>query len=191
MNIMFQRLQRAVVGCTVAMALGLACTSAQAAALRYNLVFDGSEVGPAGTGSFLWDADTLTMTSLTWSLGPDITGGVPDYILLGQPGSPSLGQAMFEVMTGQDVHPTVSPNFAVGALGGLDGTFPNGEIQFVGIEAFLNPMTYELRSANPVDPNFEIVARGMYTVTPVPLPAALWMFVSGLGVFGAMGRRTG
>jgi hypothetical protein len=56
--------------------------------------------GPQGTGSFIWDADTLQMTSFIWDFGLGHIGGITDAALaMPVAGGASSGASLFESMS--------------------------------------------------------------------------------------------
>jgi len=68
-----------------------------AAPIQYTLTFDATDIaagamGPSGTGSFVYDDATDTMTSLAWDFGGGFTGGMSDATLA----SFDIGQSLFE-----------------------------------------------------------------------------------------------
>ena len=47
---------------------------------EYEIIFDGSIVGNAGVGSFLWDDSTNLISDITWDFG-NLIGGIDDTII--------------------------------------------------------------------------------------------------------------
>ena len=174
---------------TLFLMLTLFSATTYASTVTYIISFDGSQIGPAGTGAFVWNDESLSMSSFTWEFGTEIQGGINDSLLGAEFFTGTFGQALFETLTGQDVHQNFDPIFVLGHLGGLDGTFPNGEIEFGGVDSVNASLSYELRSDNPINPDYVVVARGMYSVTPIPLPGALVLMISALGLLGASASR--
>lgn len=63
--------------------LMFATNAATAAPISYKLTFDGSVSGTAGTGSFVRDDVTETISAFQWDFGPGKTGGIMDALFDG------------------------------------------------------------------------------------------------------------
>jgi hypothetical protein len=174
-------------------------SSSWAAPIQYTLTFDASDVasgasGPSGTGSFVYDEATLTMTSLVWDFGGGFTGGISDAGLA----SLSVGQILFEsifIRAGDpfvsgtalfpiagDVfgHPDVDSAFcwglgALGSCGMVNTGTTAGSYQFID-SGVVAPLTYRGRvSAEAV---------------PVPEPASALLLLVGGSAAWIRRRRT-
>ena len=160
-------------------------TSANASLVQYNMTFDGSVQGASGIGSFNWDTNTNEMSSLTWNFGGAI-GGILDSRLDDIfPGGDTLGAIMFETITGSNVALSgVYSNSGFAFSGGGYGTLNFTRAIFFGS---VHGATYSIDVSGIKQ--FE----GVYSVAKasvVPVPAAAWLFISGLlGLAGVARRR--
>ncbi len=166
----------------------------------YTLTFDASDVasgaaGPSGTGSFIYDDATTTMTSLSWDFGGGFAGGMSDQVLedfdTGQllfesifvrAGDPfAAGTGMFPPAADITGHPNVDAAFCWGlsnlASCGMANTGTTaGSYQFVDAGAAA-PLTYRGRvSAEAVR-------------IPVPEPVSAALLLVGGGAMLARRRR--
>jgi hypothetical protein len=171
-----------------------------AAPIQYTLTFDASDIasgasGPSGTGSFVYDETSLTMTSLVWDFGGGFTGGIGDAALA----SLDLGRLLFErifvndddpfgsgvgifPISGDVVgHPDVDSAFCWGlstlASCGMANTGTTaGAYEFID-SGVVAPLTYRGRvSAEAVR-------------TPVPEPASALLLLVGGGAAWIRRRR--
>jgi hypothetical protein len=170
-----------------------------AAPIHYTLTFDASDVasgasGPSGTGSFVYDEATLTMTSLVWDFGGAFTGGFTDAALA----SLDQGQLLFETIftntadpfaygisifppAGDTLgHPDVDSAFCWGLASpsgcGMANTGTTaGSYQFTD-SGTVAPLTYRGRVAAEAVP------------VPVPEPASIIVMLTGASAL-AVRRR--
>jgi len=77
---------------------------ARAVPVDYSVVYSGTNVGSAGSGSFSWDADTSAFGNFNWNFSPAtdtlMANNWRNAIFGG-----TMGQFLFEILTGEDVHP--------------------------------------------------------------------------------------
>jgi len=157
---------------------------AQSTPIEYDLIFDGSGSGAPGAGSFVWDADTLSMSSFGWVLG-GVSGGVTDAILAQVWFGAPNGAYAYEVLTGTDTHPY----------------FDSGRTCFLG-SALIGPFSQAcFFSPTLSDPSMPGAAstydlnngayRGRFTSpeSVVPLPATLTLLSMGIGGLGVLAKR--
>ncbi len=62
---------------------------ASAAPVVYDVLFDGSRVGPAGTGTLVYDSDTRVLSEFSWDFGAEGHGAATTFLL--RVGSFTLG----------------------------------------------------------------------------------------------------
>lgn len=176
--------------------------TAEAVPIPYTITFDASNtgagaLGPYGTGSFLYDQSTNTMTNLVWDFGNGDTGGVVDATLNDSGGS---GGLLFLTMTGGiDPH---TNGIGVGPIPMtyLVPTFPNVSAMFCyglsdincGMAYSQAPLgSYDFIGTNSIGGQVEF--RGYLTavVSTVPEPEAYALMLTGLVLFGLAVKRRG
>ena len=161
-----------------------------AAPIQYTLTFDASDIaagasGPSGTGSFVYDDTTLTMTSLVWDFGGGFTGGMTDATLA----SFDIGQILFESIFARVGDPFASGTAFFPAAGEVVG-HPDVDSAFCwGLSApaecgmantGTNAGAYEFIDSGVVTP---LTYRGRVSAEavriPVPEPASAWLLLIG------------
>jgi len=174
-----------ILGLSLALMLAAAPATAAVSTWIVEAEFDGGSFGGAGTvfGSFEFDTDLdeffnveieVIDTSFTPFFFSDLDisfGTVPGQLELIQdfslvdPDTELDGKALLYMPFAMDLDPLNSPVALDG--GAFFGTCdsPNCDTAF-GTDIF-----------------------GTASVTPVPLPAAAWLFISALGIFGFLGKR--
>jgi hypothetical protein len=99
------KILRAMLLPLVAVAASFATQTTHAIPLDYTVSYSGSNVGSAFAGSFSWDSDTSAFTHFNWGLS-----AIPDSLSANNWRSlifgGTMGQFLFEILTGEDVHPT-------------------------------------------------------------------------------------
>jgi hypothetical protein len=142
-----------------------------------------------GLGSITWDSATQTMTQFEWDfLEGSEPGMAANWLteswLTSSFGGGTYGSALWELITGEDVFPDsvtqVDALESAGALATSNG-FPNLRAEFFPNAgySFISSFSDE-----------EIVAEGTMSVSPIPIPAAVWLFGSGLlGLVGIARRK--
>jgi hypothetical protein len=88
----------------------LTSVAARAVPVDYSLMYSGSTAGSVGAGSFSWDPATSAFASFNWNFSPPGLLPSPDDALMANNWGRSifggtLGQFLFEILTGEDVHP--------------------------------------------------------------------------------------
>ena len=158
----------------------------------YTLTFDASDIasgaaGPSGTGSFVYDDATLTMTSLAWDFGGGFTGGISDAALAGfgtsqvlfesifvRAGDPfAAGTGYFPPAADITGHPDVDAAFCWGlsnlpSCGMANTGTTAGSYQFVD-SGVVAPLTYRGR----------VSAEAVRIPVPEPVSAALLLVGGG------------
>jgi hypothetical protein len=156
--------------------------NANAIPVNFNVLYDGSQVGGAGTGSFSFDQDTSQVRDFTFTFG-SVTGSLPNIDLSFPVFGAPFGNFFFEILTGQDVHPvgcgTTNPRCGAnfGAVSQL--------VQFAMFSRSIGSSlaAYEFRNSAQA-----VVFAGLLSVQQVPEPAGLALI--GLAVLGvALARR--
>jgi hypothetical protein len=119
--------------------IALAPASAFATPVQYTFAFGATAIdADGGTGSLYWDADTHSLSNLTWDFGVGRTGGVLDAMAswsshaLGT--SATQAEFVFEILSGQDVFLPIpcgtSAACATGFGGALLFGWPGSSISF-------------------------------------------------------------
>ncbi len=171
----------ALTGLAVAMVLNFGLTTvAGAAALFYNMTLSPTSgtITEIGTGSFSIDS-TLFTGSGSETFGP-ISGSLFTPGLLSFDISSTLGNLTMNNDDNFPDRPTVS--FLNGIFSGADYRVMSG---FDSFQIFGTGFTYEFTDGQ--DNTF--TGGGDVTVSAVPLPATLPLFLSGLAGIGLIGRK--
>jgi hypothetical protein len=157
------------------------CLSAEASQVLYSVTFDGSGYGEAGTGSFVWDDATQTITEFRWDFGNGLTGGITGNADMTQTAQSLLRYLVLP----QDPNLLGSTRHFEGDL--LYGSFPNDVATAtfltcirsnvdIGcaaprIPGFFDLVAYAFREPAmrevPRDNPFGVVASGYMRATPV------------------------
>jgi hypothetical protein len=130
--------------------------------------------------SFSFEAPTLPMLGSTFSVTPsaNVNGAIITSVLVD-----GFGGTSWNFST----QPTPLTN-TVGAVDFLAFTIDFGGPVSPGVYSTI----FAGRCVQQTGGGCGVVdAQGSLTITPVPLPAAVWLMLSGLVVFGAMARREG
>ena len=153
-----------------AAALAAAPLSAQAATVISDGFFDSYATVLNGSGSYTEEFETAEdlLVDLTFS-----ASGMPANVSLLRHGVDSATNAYVVDVFGR---------LATGIGSLTDLTFKAGELFAVKIEPSM-PLS------KPTEAGFSIIASADETPAPVPLPAAAWMLIAGLGGLTALGRR--
>jgi len=117
----------------------------------------------------------ITFNSFSYASPPP---GDPDFLV--DPTDP--------VPSGDVQEPNGLVSIGFGDLTGLSGTFDIGTITFLGVNLGTTAITMQ-DSLKWGDFDPLIVDYGSATSTVVPLPAAAWLLLSGIGVLGFVGKR--
>jgi hypothetical protein len=88
----------------VAVAAMALSTAARAVPMDYSVVYNGTSIGPASTGSFSWDPETSAFSNFTWNFSSTADTLMANNWRTSIFGG-TMGQFLFEILTGEDVHP--------------------------------------------------------------------------------------
>jgi hypothetical protein len=104
-DMILTKILRAMVLPLLAVAASFATPAAHAIPMDYTVSYSGSSVGPGFNGSFSWDSTTSAFTNFNWNLS-----AIPDSLSANNWRSlifgGTMGQFLFEILTGEDVHPS-------------------------------------------------------------------------------------
>lgn len=160
---------KSILGTFIAAIISLTLASpAHSSIIQYNITFDGSTNGPAGSGSFIWDTSTNDMSTLLWSFEDGVSGGITELALdedIFFPGT-SLGEHFFNHFTGID-----GTSFTTSTAESFMGPFDRIQMLY----GF--PSRYEIYTLLDAG---SASYQGTLSVQAVALPAAFWLFGSGL-----------
>jgi PEP-CTERM motif len=173
-------MRKSLISTMLAALLALGAAPSFAAAVNYAVTYDGAVSGPAGTGSFTYNAATGMMDNFVWDFGGGKIGGVVESELDGSffPGGDSVGKLIFDTLT------TVNTNFGTTNVYGSPIEAVNfhqtpsdtsGEYVF-----FLDDLSVYKGTAS-------VTALGEVPTDPVPEPSSLLLI--GVGLLAAAAAR--
>jgi len=181
-----------------ALCLGFAAaTSVQAATTTYAVTFDAT-TGNDGSGSFVWDDVSKTMTGFSWTFqegtGTFSDAGLAKADYTGS--SRSVGELLFNLFTDPKAFwpstlglTSVSKGYFTtsffGALQPISGTFPSDMLTF-GYTKNADQATFEMLDLSPTR---TVVSSGSIFAAAVPEPESYAMLLAGLAVLAARRRR--
>jgi hypothetical protein len=186
-----------------ALCVGIAAMipSAYATLTTYAVTFDAT-TGSDGSGSFVWDDVSKTMTGFNWSF-PEGTGTFSDAALAKSDYTGSahtVGQLFFNLFTDPKAFwpstlglTSISKGYFTTAFFGasqpVSGTFPSDMIDF-GYLKGADLATFEMLDLSPTR---TVVSSGSIFAVPVPAavpePESYALVLLGLGVLAANRRR--
>jgi len=168
--------------------------------ILYTLTFDASDIasgaaGPSGTGSFVYDDTTVTMTSLAWDFGAGFSGGMSDGVLASldyaqllfesifhRVGDPfAAGTAIFPIAGDITGHPDVDSSFCWGL-----SNLPNCGMANTGTTAG-SYLFVDSGAAAPLTYRGRVSAEAVRI--PVPEPVSATLLLVGGGAMLARRRR--
>ena len=169
----------------VAAAASFATPAAHAIPMDYTVTYSGSNVGSAFTGSFSWDSDTSAFTAFNWNFS-----AIPDSLVASNWRSlifgGTMGQFLFEILTGEDVHPSACST-------GSRCTFTSAKVT----SDLVNSVEFRTIGAGLTEYNFRngsnILYSGTLSVvrsTVLVVTEPLTLLLMGVGLLGlALSRR--
>ncbi|MDR3437296.1 PEP-CTERM sorting domain-containing protein [Telmatospirillum sp.] len=173
----------------LALATMLAAPPARAAVMDYRLNFTDSTSHSTGTGSFLWNTDTQTMTDLTWNFSGMI-GSITDSRLAStyyswDPLASTYGVLFYNYLTAPQAYLIAE----YGLLSSASGVMPEdvtGDFGFVafGAESTSSDATYRF-----LDRSWAVVTEGTVSAHSVPEPNPMALLLFGLGLVAATSWR--
>jgi hypothetical protein len=173
----------------VAVAVSLVSSGAGAVPMSYSVAYSGTTVGPSGTGSFSWDADTSSFNAFNWNFSP-----VADTLMANSWRSSifggTMGQFLFEILTGEDVHPSAcsaNSRCSFSSFNVQSGSLSSVEFRTLGAGL----TEYVFRNGS------NVLFSGMLSIARATAPAAPGLAVSeplslaliGVGLLGLAVRR--
>jgi len=182
------------VSLTVLLMLSSLAGIAHAVPIRYAMDFDGAVAGPAGTGEFLWDPGTLTMTGLSWQFEGD-RGFVNDEDLAASVGSYTLGLFLYDVLVKPgEIDPLIGGIPAITSFLSIDGGFPQPFARFMIINrrcypAELTSGPFYFFTSVPSGNCTDAPYKGIVTTHAVAEPDSLALLALGVGAFLMRVRR--
>ncbi|MGI9308973.1 MAG: hypothetical protein ACR2P6_06910 [Gammaproteobacteria bacterium] len=168
-------------------AAAFSASSAQAIPVEWTLNTVQFDDGGTATGSFVYDADTDTYTDFsiqTFWVDPSRSAGFWDNGLTAiQSATPTeLIVANYFLDSFQELFEELTLNYS-GALTNSGGTY-----SLSGSERFTH--IYDDPDLGIVqDAGDRLIVSGTVSTNVIPIPAAVWLFSSGLGLLGFLKRK--
>jgi hypothetical protein len=154
---------------------GFISVTASAASIDYALVNVTFADGGTATGTFSWD--TVTETPTAFNVTTTATGSFGGFVYNSSTSSVSVNPLLIGPAQFALAYPGFSPTLVLRFANPLS----SGGTDFLLTD---NSKSYECMNCSP----FRLVAGGA-AVEVVPVPAAVWLFGSALGVMGWMRRK--
>lgn len=173
--------------------------SADAAFTKYSLEFTENTLGVVGSGSFLWDSDTKTMTDLNWNFSGKV-GAVLDSALAGEyhswdPLATTYGELYYRYLADASAYLETQHNPLSVSDGIMDYNVTGSDFGFIafGAERGSSDPTNLFYNYNAtyrfLDHNWNLVSEGYVSAAPVPVPTSAALLLAGILGVGAIGRK--
>lgn len=165
------------------LALGAPATSAQAALVQFQ--FNGTQTGGSATVQALLGIDS----SLVVPNGSFTQANLSSFSVTYNGSFTASSSAIPASLSGQ-FNDASNGFFSLASDGSLAVPSYSGTNNF----QFFNPNGQQWNftgsgSVSPPFPGFNFVGAGTWTVAAVPVPAALWLFGSGIAALGSLAKR--
>ncbi len=164
----------------------------QGNSFQMDIYMDFTDEPTIGGGfDILFDPALVSYVSESFILSPQL-GSDPLLSRDDSPQSPPLQQVLVDDNNGKII------GAAFGDLIGLTGPSLVGSLTFIadqvgfaqfGLEATEDPLVGEFYSSFTLEPQVVSYSGREVEISPIPLPAAVWMMLSGLTGLGLLARR--
>ncbi|MGE4561105.1 MAG: hypothetical protein AB7E77_12960, partial [Desulfobulbus sp.] len=156
--------------------------SADAATTKYSLEFTDNTLGVVGSGSFLWDSDTETMTDLNWNFSGKV-GAVLDTSLVGEyhsydPLAATYGELYYRYLADSSAYFNTQQNPLSVSNGLMPSNVTGDDFGFISFGAERGPsdptnLFYNYNATYRfLDRDWNLVSEGYVSAAPVPVPTS-------------------
>ena len=153
---------------------------ANATVIKYDMNFESSVAGPAGTGSYYWDDVNHVISNMTWNFGGNI-GGVDDALI--DWNAPYFGQTyaeyIFSYLNGNYCPNTSCYSIITGPVSEYGYPANLGYSLFISWDANGHSNYFFNKLNSPLNP----LLAGGFSTSRVTVPEPASMFLLGIGLF--------